>query len=133
MFDDFDESGDGSVNIMEFTRRMDQFSAALSESAGTICAKMMNFALKTSKFALKTSKFALKTWNRVSKARNLGLKMMTFAVLHLCQHLDREKISLADVFKGVDVDGSGDLTLAEFHAALLRLNIPHAVRTCIAD
>ena len=89
LFEDIDSSGDGCVNVEEFTERMDQFSAALSESAGTI-------------------------------------------LLHLCQHLDREKISLADVFKGVDVDGSGDLTLAEFHEALLSLNIPHKQEGAIA-
>lgn len=41
------------------------------------------------------------------------------------RYLDREKKTLADVFRGVDVDGSGDLTRDEFHDALVGIGIPH--------
>eukprot|EP01043_Picozoa_sp_COSAG02_P024092 COSAG02_NODE_1306_length_13342_cov_5.305822_3_plen_1617_part_00 len=41
------------------------------------------------------------------------------------RHLDREKKTLADVFKGIDADGSGDLTANELHKALVGLGIPH--------
>lgn len=42
------------------------------------------------------------------------------------RYLDREKKTLADVFAGIDTDGSGDLTTEEFHKALLGLGIPHS-------
>jgi Ca2+-binding EF-hand superfamily protein len=89
LFEDLDVSGDGTINIEEFTERLEKFKSALSESAET-------------------------------------------TLLHLCQHLDRERVSLADVFRGVDVDESGNLTLEEFSEALLRLNIPHQKEGAIA-
>eukprot|EP01046_Picozoa_sp_COSAG06_P004743 COSAG06_NODE_203_length_20332_cov_14.679978_11_plen_1688_part_00 len=82
LFAHMDSDGSGTISTIEFIDKMDQFTAELSESAGTI-------------------------------------------LLHLCLHLDREKKMLADVFQGVDVDGSGDLTADEFHDALLSLDISH--------
>ena len=48
------------------------------------------------------------------------------------RHLDREKKTLADVFQGVDTDGSGDLTANELHKALVGLGIPHSPETVAA-
>ena len=125
LFAKIDKDGSGELDSREFRAGMLQIGLTFEDAEiSALFAHMDNDGSGT----ISTVEFIEKMDQFVA---DLSESAGTILLL-LSLHLDREKKTLADVFQGVDVDGSGDLTADEFHEALLSLDISHKKETVAA-
>jgi Ca2+-binding EF-hand superfamily protein len=117
---DDDDSGDFCID--EFTEGMKRLQIDLS---GAEIAAVLHLMDEDGGASIDAGEFC----EKMEEIHDESMVAARAALSALCAHLSRTGESAADAFRRLDTDGTGDLDLDEFHAALKELGTDISVRS----
>ena len=116
LFTKIDTDGSGDFDVTEF--RAGMLSIGLTFNDETIHA-LMSYMDTDGGGSIDTQEFVQK----MDKFVDEQLCSATAVLAELCEYLDRSGETIAEICKRNDKDGSGDLSVREFHEVLTRVGI----------